>query len=258
MDAHDPRHLERARPDLATTGVAGVPSARVSTTPNPGPGDAPRRHRPVRRRPSPPAGGRPGGREPDHQLRGGPPPRPGRGPRYRLGTGGPRLPDPMAPALFAEVRRSPALPPRGAAADLRRPPRPGTDRRRFTSWPVPDVRLEVLAAAAREQRDRPAVALTDVTDRFRVELLVEPRPAAAGTRPSVRRRAAPVAQSAAQRRRTCHLRARPRRRPLRASAAASASAPWKTTGGDVEGSDGLVVLCAEDDSPEPGCAPARV
>ena len=36
--------------------------------------------------------------------------------------------------------------------------------------------------------------------------------------------------------------------PTRATAAASARARWRTTAGDVEGSDGLVVLCAEDDT----------
>jgi nitroreductase len=46
-----------------------------------------------------------------------------------------------------------------------------TDRRRFTSWPVPDDRLQNLAAAADEWGVR-AVPLVDVTERFRLELLV--------------------------------------------------------------------------------------
>ena len=48
-----------------------------------------------------------------------------------------------------------------------------TDRRRFTSWPVPEERLERLAAEARGW-DTDAVAVTDVTDRFRIDLLATP------------------------------------------------------------------------------------
>ena len=82
-----------------------------------------------------------------------------------------RLPDAMAPALLAQVRLSPAVPPRRAAGELAALRERCTDRRRFTSWPVPDDRLAGLADAAREQGIG-AVALTDATDRFRVDLLV--------------------------------------------------------------------------------------
>jgi hypothetical protein len=47
-----------------------------------------------------------------------------------------------------------------------------TDRRRFTSWPVPDDRLQHLADAA-SAKGVHAVPLVDVSERFRAERLVE-------------------------------------------------------------------------------------
>ena len=47
-----------------------------------------------------------------------------------------------------------------------------TDRRRFTSWPVPDSRLAQLAKAA-SGWGRMQFPITDVTARFRAEQLVE-------------------------------------------------------------------------------------
>lgn len=47
-----------------------------------------------------------------------------------------------------------------------------TDRRRFTAWPVPDSQLHALAAVA-AVRGAHAVPVVDVTDRFRVDRLVE-------------------------------------------------------------------------------------
>lgn len=82
-----------------------------------------------------------------------------------------RFPDPVSPALLAQVRLLPAHPPRQAAGDLAAIADRCTDRRRFTSWPVLDERLERLAATARDQ-ETGAVALTEVAERFRVELLV--------------------------------------------------------------------------------------
>ncbi len=82
-----------------------------------------------------------------------------------------RLPDAGAPALLAEVRLRPAAPPRTAAGELAALRDRHTDRRRFTSWPVPAERLGTLTAAARAHGVG-AVALTDAVERFRVELLV--------------------------------------------------------------------------------------
>lgn len=82
-----------------------------------------------------------------------------------------RLPDPEDPSLLAQVRFASAPPPRTAAADLRAIQERCTDRRRFTSWPVPNERLNVLLRAVDEDGGQ-AVSVTDVTDRFRVDLLV--------------------------------------------------------------------------------------
>ena len=81
------------------------------------------------------------------------------------------LPDPERPDLLArlvlEPATEPAFPPELVEAiESRR-----TDRRRFTTWPVPDDRLTHLAAQATAWGAR-ALPLTDVTDRFRAELLI--------------------------------------------------------------------------------------
>ena len=82
-----------------------------------------------------------------------------------------RLPDAADPDLLARVRFTPAALPTTAAADLRAIQERCTDRRRFTSWPVPNERLNVLVRAV-DDDGGDAVAVTDVTDRFRVDLMV--------------------------------------------------------------------------------------
>ncbi|WP_121251453.1 Acg family FMN-binding oxidoreductase [Nocardioides ferulae] len=82
-----------------------------------------------------------------------------------------RLPDPDDEDLLAVIdlspgHRTPAAVDRLAALEQR-----CTDRRRFTSWPVPVERLDRLAAAG-EDWGAEVLPLTDVTSRFRVELLV--------------------------------------------------------------------------------------
>ena len=62
-----------------------------------------------------------------------------------------RLPDPADPALLARVTFTPARPPSTAAADLRAIQERCTDRRRFTSWPVPNERLSLLVAGRRRR-----------------------------------------------------------------------------------------------------------
>jgi hypothetical protein len=81
------------------------------------------------------------------------------------------LPDPEQPDLLARVELSRRTPRADAAAVLDAVDRRCTDRRRFTSWPVPDDRLTHLAACATEWGSR-ALPLTDVSERFRAELLV--------------------------------------------------------------------------------------
>ena len=99
-----------------------------------------------------------------------------------------RLPDPAQPDLLATVRFTPAPRPPTSAADLRAIQDRCTDRRRFTSWPVPDERLRLLTRAVEDDGGE-AVALTDVADRFRVELM------AAQAQRAQRRDAAVVAEA---------------------------------------------------------------
>lgn len=83
-----------------------------------------------------------------------------------------RLPDPTDPDLLATIRLS-----RGRATvatvalldalDARR-----TDRRRFTSWPVPEERVANLAASV-DDLDAQVVAINDTGDRFTADLLVD-------------------------------------------------------------------------------------
>jgi nitroreductase len=82
-----------------------------------------------------------------------------------------RLPDPEEPDLLARVELSPAEPSPPAGDVLDAVARRCTDRRRFTSWPVPDEQLTHLAAQATAWSSR-AFPMTDVSDKFRAELLV--------------------------------------------------------------------------------------
>lgn len=81
-----------------------------------------------------------------------------------------RLPDPGDQDLLAVVGLEQCRPAPSAIAELRALEQRRTDRRRFTSWPVPDQRLLLLAGAS--DRGAHAIPITDVTSRFRVEMLV--------------------------------------------------------------------------------------
>ena len=126
-----------------------------------------------------------------------------------------------------------------------------TDRRRFTAWPVRGARLERLAAVAREQQGD-AVALHDVVDRLRVERLV-------GRAAAVQ--AADAALVAEHRRLTDRRSADGvpghlvpaagdpfHRRPCAAGGRLPGAEP------DIETTDGMVVLCGQDDDPQAWCA----
>jgi hypothetical protein len=82
-----------------------------------------------------------------------------------------RLPDPERPELLARVDLTPATPSRHAPEVLEAIDKRCTDRRRFTAWPVPDEALTHLAAQASSQGAR-ALPLTDVSERFHAELLI--------------------------------------------------------------------------------------
>lgn len=158
-----------------------------------------------------------------------------------------RLPDPDEPDLLARIRFAPAPAPRTAAADLRALRERCTDRRRFTSWPVPDDRLRGLAATASEQ-EVDAIPLTDVTDRFRVELLVSRAVQVQARDASLADEARRwVDRAAGEGVPATHL-------PVDARVSARQSNRFgpgdlEDRVGDVEGADGLIVLCDTEDSP---------
>jgi hypothetical protein len=144
-----------------------------------------------------------------------------------------RVPDPSGSSLLAQIELRPCPPSADAATDLRAIAERCTDRRRFTSWPVPDEPLHRLAAIA-SLHGTQAVPLLAVTERFRAELLV---------RRAIERQCADqrivleqehwVDHSAASKVPVCH---------------------GHVTGGSpsdterlIEGSDGLLVLCGESD-----------
>ena len=158
----------------------GGPTARVSrqsghpacTTPSRGRGGSVLTHRPVRRRVTPAPSRRPHrGATSSSAV----------GRRCTTSESRPGHPDcaprslgcqiPPILTCWRTVRFTPAPLPLTAAADLRAIQERCTDRRRFTSWPVPDERLRLLVQAVEDDGGH-AVALTDVTDRFRVELMV--------------------------------------------------------------------------------------
>ena len=91
-----------------------------------------------------------------------------------------RVPDRSGASLLARIGLRPGSPPDQAASDLRAIAERRTDRRRFTSWPVPDELLHHLAGLASAQGTQAAPLIT-VSDRFRAGLLVgrasERRPA---------------------------------------------------------------------------------
>lgn len=81
-----------------------------------------------------------------------------------------REPDPSDPDLLARLDLVAAPPSAEATADLRALGERRTDRRRFTSWPVPAERLESLAEIAAAWGVR-GVPVVDTANRFRVGML---------------------------------------------------------------------------------------
>jgi nitroreductase len=159
------------------------------------------------------------------------------------------LPDAEQRDLLARLELRAATPSRHAAELAAAIETRCTDRRRFTSWPVPDDRLTHLAAQATAQGAR-ALPLTDLSERFHAELLINraidlqhaDRPVMNeqqawidhGALDGVPSKVLPVPDD---------LRAR---RPGRFTAGLLDD----IGGREVEGSDGLIVLCAAADDPE--------
>ena len=158
-----------------------------------------------------------------------------------------RLPDRAAPALLARIRLRPAVPTPSAADELLALHKRTTDRRRFTSWPIPDESLERLAGVARTFGTE-ALPLTDVVSRFHTELLVARALNLQGRDPAVaqeqqqwlnRRDALGVPLSTVPSVPTTRESHRSR----------FGTGCLEESGRDVEGSDGLVLLYAAEDSP---------
>ena len=83
-----------------------------------------------------------------------------------------RFPDRSSASHLASLVLVPAAYPHpDAATELHALELRTTDRQRFTDWPIPDERLRKVAASITQDGVR-GIALTDVADRFRVELLV--------------------------------------------------------------------------------------
>jgi nitroreductase len=159
-----------------------------------------------------------------------------------------RFPDPDQPDLLARIVLAPGTPSRHAPELLEAIDKRCTDRRRFTSWPVPDELLTHLAAQATSQGAR-ALPLTDVSERFHAELLVNRAiDAQHDDRPVMLEQKAWIDHGAVDGVPSgvlplpADLRSRDHRR--------FATGLVDDMGGrEVEGSDGLVVLCAPTDSP---------
>jgi len=82
-----------------------------------------------------------------------------------------RFPDPDRPDLLARIVLEPGTAPPDAATMVRTIEERCTDRRRFTSWPVPDERLLHLCSQATASGAR-AMPLSDISERFHTELLI--------------------------------------------------------------------------------------
>jgi nitroreductase len=82
-----------------------------------------------------------------------------------------RFPDPDQPDLLARLALAPGSPSRHAPELLEAIDKRCTDRRRFTAWPVPDEQLTHLASQA-SSRGAHGLPLTDVSERFHAELLI--------------------------------------------------------------------------------------
>lgn len=158
-----------------------------------------------------------------------------------------RMPESDRPDLMARIELTPAATPHEAANLVETLQRRCTDRRRFTSWPVPPERLAHLASHATDWGSH-AVALTEVSERFRTELLVN--------------RARDLHARSAEReseQASWVDRRSPDGIPAGVLPAnAMRALPGRFLPGlmtdiddhDVESADGLIVLCASEDTPE--------
>jgi nitroreductase len=154
--------------------------------------------------------------------------------------------------LLARISLSPGTRTDGARRSLQVLEERCTDRRRFTSWPIPESRLAHLAKAASGWGAH-AIPITDVTARFRAEELLKRAMAVQASDPRF---------AEEQRAWTVHSRAdgmpmataappphgRPPTRPNRFASASDAQATEAADAARVvESSDGLVAICSAAD-----------
>ena len=167
-----------------------------------------------------------------------------------------RFPDPGDPDLLAEILLPPRRPRPGTPPTWRRCESRSTDRRRFTSWPVPDERLgpagrgrhgvgRHAGAAARRHRALPRRAAG------------QPGPAAAGAGRLGGRGAAGTGSTAATAPACRWTRCRSGPRPSRATAVASATGPSPTPAGTSRAPTDWWSSAATPTTPPPGSGPAR-
>jgi hypothetical protein len=158
-----------------------------------------------------------------------------------------RLPDGPDSALLARLRLVPAAVHRHAQETVEAIEQRCTDRRRFTSWPIPEERLGHLAAVA-TQWGTHGLALVDVTDRFRVELLVARALGRQSSNPEVAaEQASWIEHGDADGIPSAAVPAPAELLVRRPSRFATGLLDDSTQ--DVEGTDGLIVLCDADDDP---------
>jgi hypothetical protein len=157
-----------------------------------------------------------------------------------------RTPDPATPDLLARVSFAPAPASPTAAADLRAIRDRCTDRRRFTSWPVPSERLRQLARVVEDDGGE-AVPVTDVADRFRLDLLVS------RAHRLQKRDAAIIAEVQRWTDRNAYEGLPLDHLPTRPVVADKLPSRFdegllEDQGPEVEAGDGLIVLCGDDDT----------
>lgn len=160
------------------------------------------------------------------------------------------FPDPGSPDLLGRLTFSRTAPSRHASEAVEAIERRCTDRRRFTSWPVPDERLTHLAAAASSRGAR-ALPLADVSERFRAELLINR---------AIDRQSADAAVTAEQAWWVDHgtsdgipskVLPAPSEQEIRRPSRFTTGLLDDTGGREIEGSDGLIVMYGlADDEPE--------
>jgi hypothetical protein len=159
-----------------------------------------------------------------------------------------QLPDPEQPDLLARVELSRRTPRPDAAELLVAVDRRCTDRRRFTSWPVPDDRLTHLAARATEWGSR-ALPLTDVSERFRAELLVNRALDLQAADSAVQREQKEWVDHGSGDGVPHSVLPGPRELLSHRSSRFMTGLLDEPDGAGVDGSDGLVVVCAPTDDP---------